>query len=96
MGFRRLIEIVGDEPVFETGLLLADDLALVLVNDDVASQAGLIIPDAPFMRIFAHRMTRFIAPAKEHGKLVAMHTGGKLDGVRRDTHARSNPSGRDR
>jgi len=33
------------------------------------------------MSIFPHRMKRLIAPAKEHGKLVAMHTGGKLDGV---------------
>lgn len=59
----------------------ADDLALVLVNDDIADPAGLRIPAEQFVSLFSQRMKRLIVPAKEHGKLVAMHTGGKLDGV---------------
>ena len=59
----------------------ADDLAFVLVNDDVAHKAGLMINPSMFMEIFPHRMKRLIAPAKEHGKLVAMHTDGKMDRV---------------
>ena len=59
----------------------ADDLAFVLVNDDIAHKAGLMINPAMFMEIFPHRMKRLIAPAKEHGKLVAIHTDGKMDQV---------------
>ena len=59
----------------------ADDLALVMVSDDIAHNTGLMIPPDMFMEIFPHRMKRLIAPAKEHGKLVAMHTAGKMDHV---------------
>jgi len=59
----------------------ADDLAFVMVNDDVAHNVGLMIHPDMFMEIFPHRMERLIAPAKEHGKLVAMHTDGKMDRV---------------
>jgi len=34
-----------------------------------------------FLQIFPHRMKRLIAPAKEHGLKVLMHTDGKLDGI---------------
>jgi LacI family transcriptional regulator len=57
----------------------AGDLAFVLVNDDIAHNTGLMIHPDMFMEIFPQRMQRLIAPAKEHGKLVAMHTGGKMD-----------------
>lgn len=59
----------------------ADDLAFVMVSDDIAHNTGLMIPPDMFMGLFPHRMKRLIAPAKEHGKLVAMHTAGKMDGV---------------
>jgi uroporphyrinogen decarboxylase len=59
----------------------AGDLAFILVNDDIAHNAGLMIHPDMFMEIFPHRMKRLIAPAKEHGKLVAMHTNGKMDKV---------------
>ena len=59
----------------------AQDLAFVLVNDDVAHNGGLMIRPEMFMEIFPHRMQRLIAPAKEHGKLLAMHTDGKMDHV---------------
>ena len=32
-----------------------------------------------FLEMFPHRMKRLIAPAKEHGKLVLMHTDGKTE-----------------
>jgi uroporphyrinogen decarboxylase len=57
----------------------AADLALVMVNDDIAYNTGLMIKPDMFMEIFPHRMKRLIAPAKEHGKLVLMHTDGKTD-----------------
>jgi uroporphyrinogen decarboxylase len=59
----------------------AEDLAFVLINDDIAHNAGLMIHPTLFMEIFPHRIKRLIAPAKEHGKLVAMHTDGKMDMV---------------
>jgi len=59
----------------------ADDLALVMVSDDVAHSAGLMIHPDVFMELFPHRMKRLIAPAKAHGKLVVMHTAGKMDHV---------------
>jgi len=57
----------------------ADDLALVMVNDDIAYNTGLLIRPEMFVGIFPHRMKRLIAPAKEHGKLVLMHTDGKTE-----------------
>jgi uroporphyrinogen decarboxylase len=57
------------------------DLAFILVNDDIAHNAGLLINPAMFMDIFPHRMRRLIAPAKEHGKLVGMHTDGRMEKV---------------
>ena len=59
----------------------AEDLAFVLINDDIAHNAGLMIHPTLFMEIFPHRIKRLIAPAKEHSKLVAMHTDGKMDMV---------------
>jgi LacI family transcriptional regulator len=59
----------------------ADSLTFVLVNDDVAHNAGLMIHPDMFMEIFPERMERLIVPAREHGKLVAIHTNGKLDKV---------------
>ncbi|GAB4537558.1 MAG: hypothetical protein Kow0063_24490 [Anaerolineae bacterium] len=59
----------------------ADDLALVMVNDDVAHNAGLMIHPDMFIDIFYPRMQRLIAPAREHGKLLLMHTDGRLDHV---------------
>jgi len=57
----------------------ADELAFVLVNDDIAQNQGLMIHPNMFLEIFPHRMKRLIAPAKEAGKLVAFHTDGKMD-----------------
>ncbi len=56
-----------------------DDLAFVLINDDVAHNAGLLIHPEMFAHIFPHRLRRLIAPAKERGKAVVFHSDGKLD-----------------
>ena len=59
----------------------AGEIALTMVNDDIAYNSGLMIRPEMFMEIFPLRMKRLIAPAKEHNKLVLMHTDGKLDKV---------------
>ncbi len=58
-----------------------DDLALVLVNDDIAHPTGLLIHPDMFLEIFPQRMERLLAPAKEHGKLAAFHSDGNVDKV---------------
>lgn len=55
-----------------------DDLALIMICDNIAHHAGLMIPTDLFMRVFQPRMARLIAPAKEHGLLLMMHSGGKV------------------
>jgi uroporphyrinogen-III decarboxylase len=55
------------------------DIALVMINDDIGYNSGLMIKESMFMGIFPHRMKQLIAPAKDIGKLVLMHTDGKLD-----------------
>ena len=57
------------------------DLALVMIRDNIAHHAGLVVPTDLFMRIYQHRMARLLAPAKEHGKLLLMHTSGKVDHI---------------
>jgi uroporphyrinogen decarboxylase len=59
----------------------ANDIALVMVNDDIGYNSGLLIRPSMFMEIFPHRMKRLIAPAKACGKQVLMHTDGKLDTI---------------
>ena len=57
----------------------ADELAFILVNDDIGHNQGLMINPTMFKEIFPHRMKRLIAPAKAAGKLIAYHTDGKMD-----------------
>jgi uroporphyrinogen decarboxylase len=59
----------------------ATDIALVMVNDDIGYNSGLLIHPKMFMEIFPHRMRRLIAPAKACDKLVLMHTDGKMDTI---------------
>ena len=59
----------------------ADDLAFVLINDDIACNSGLMINPTMLREIFVPRMRRLIAPAKAKGKLCVMHTDGKMDEV---------------
>jgi hypothetical protein len=57
----------------------ASELVAVVVADDIAGPNGLLIPAEPFMRLFRQRMEHLIAPAKDHSKLLLMHTRGKVD-----------------
>ena len=57
------------------------DLALIMIRDSIAHHAGLVVPTELFMRIYQPRMARLLAPAKEHGKLLLMHTSGKVSHV---------------
>lgn len=58
-----------------------DQIAFVMVNDDIGYNSGLMIKENMFLEIFPHRMRQLIAPAKGIGKLVLMHTDGKLDQI---------------
>jgi LacI family transcriptional regulator len=82
--FEKLMDILLDHQEKVMRVVcdrFADDLAFVMVSDDVAHSTGLMILPDMFMEIFPHRIKRLIAPAKEHGKLVAMHTAGKMDSI---------------
>ncbi|MCE5250085.1 hypothetical protein LLG96_07675 [bacterium] len=58
-----------------------DAVAFFMVNDDIGHNDGLMINPDMFDEIFPHRMKRLIAPAKELGKLLLMHTDGKMDKI---------------
>ena len=52
-----------------------------MVNDDIADHTGPRLATDLFIQVFQDRMKRLIAPAQEHGKLLLMHTKGKIDPV---------------
>jgi LacI family transcriptional regulator len=56
----------------------ASDLAFVQVDEDLSAAEDDV---ELFLEIYPRRMKRLISPAKQHGRLVALHTGGKLDGL---------------
>jgi len=58
-----------------------DYIAYVMINDDIGHNNGLMINPDMFLDIFPRRMKRLIAPAKDLGKLVLMHTDGKMDHI---------------
>lgn len=58
-----------------------DEIAFVMVNDDIGHNSGLMVHPKMFLEMFPDRMRRLIGPAKEIGKLVLMHTDGKLDNI---------------
>ena len=58
-----------------------DEIAYFMVNDDIGYNDGLMINPVMFGEIFPHRMKRLIAPAKDLGKLVLMHTDGRMDKI---------------
>jgi uroporphyrinogen-III decarboxylase len=57
----------------------ASGLTAVVVADDIADHAGMLIPADLFLPIFRHRMEHLITPAKDHNKLLLMDTCGKVD-----------------
>ncbi len=58
-----------------------DEIAFVMINDDIGYNSGLMIKESMFLEIFPHRMKQLITPALEIGKLVLMHTDGKMDNI---------------
>lgn len=54
----------------------AADLALVVIHDRMAGAET--IPTELFQQVFAHRMDRLVAPAREHDMLLMMYTKGKV------------------
>jgi hypothetical protein len=54
----------------------ASELAFVQVDEDLRTAEGDV---ELFMELYPQRMERLITPARQHGKLVALHTRGKLD-----------------
>jgi hypothetical protein len=80
----KLMDILLDHQeqlVQEVCRRYAGDLAFVMVNDDIGYNSGLLIRPEMFMQVFPQRMCRLIAPAKDCGKLVLMHTDGKLETI---------------
>ncbi|MBZ0288615.1 MAG: hypothetical protein K8I30_13440, partial [Anaerolineae bacterium] len=80
----RLMDIIVDHQAQVVQAVcdrFADDLALVMVNDDIGYNTGLLIRPEQFMQVFPQRMERLIAPAKARGKLLLFHTDGKLDTI---------------
>jgi hypothetical protein len=59
----------------------AEELAFIVVEDDVAHNSGLLIHPDMFGEVYPQRMRGLIAPAREHGKLLVYHSDGKIDGV---------------
>lgn len=57
------------------------EIAFFMVNDDIGHNDGLMIHPDMFLDIFPHRMKRLIAPAKERGKLLLMHTDGRMEKI---------------
>jgi uroporphyrinogen decarboxylase len=57
------------------------DIAFFMINDDIGFNEGLMIHPDMFMEIFPRRMERLIAPPKDMGKLLLMHTDGKMDKI---------------
>ncbi len=55
------------------------EIAFFMVNDDIGHNNGLMIHPDMFMEIFPWRMERLIAPAKDLGKLLLIHTDGCMD-----------------
>jgi uroporphyrinogen-III decarboxylase len=53
----------------------ASDLAFVQVDEDLSAAEEDV---ELFMEIYPRRMERLIAPARQHGKLVALHSRGSL------------------
>jgi len=83
---RRFVETLMDTLLVQQEKVLravcdrfADELAFVVINDRIAQDSGLIIPSDIFDDIFTDRMKNLITHAKEHRKLVSLHTTGAIE-----------------
>ena len=54
----------------------AEDLALIVIEDHIAGPAGPVLPLDRLAPILEPRMERLIAPVREHGKELMLHTTG--------------------
>ena len=80
----RLMDIILDHQAMvmeEICRHYGRDIAFVMVNDDIGHNDGLMINPDMFGEIFPHRMKRLIAPAKDIGKLILMHTDGRMEKI---------------
>ncbi len=59
----------------------AANLAFIVISDDLATATGLPLAPDLFRKLFGPRMQRLMAPAKECGLPVVLHTSGKVDGL---------------
>ncbi len=66
----RLVRAVCDR--------FGDDLAFVLIADDVADNQGLLLAPELFAQLAPGRLQRLIAPVLEHGVPAALHSGGRV------------------
>jgi uroporphyrinogen-III decarboxylase len=67
----RLVRVVSDR--------FASDLVAVVIKDDIAQADGPLFPPDLFEHLFADRMRRLIKPAAEHGQILILHSGGKIN-----------------
>ena len=65
----------------------ADDLAAVLVSDNLSGPDGPRLDPDLLDAVYAGRAQRLIAPAREHGKLVGIHSPGQIGTVLPLLHA---------
>jgi len=59
----------------------ADDIAFVLIRDNLADENGPLLPLEWLQTLVAKRMKHLLAPAKAHGKPLAIHTKGAVESL---------------
>ena len=64
-----------------------DDLAAVLISDSLSGSHGPLLGIDLLEEVYAERARQLIAPAKEHGKLVGIHSAGQIGAVMPLLHA---------
>ncbi len=56
-----------------------NDLAFLLILDQLGNEQGTLLAQDTLVGLYRDRMKQLIAPAKEHGLLVTLHSQGKID-----------------
>jgi hypothetical protein len=67
----RFVRVVCDR--------FAGDLALIIVNDRLADEKGLVLPEDQLYELHEPRLRRLVLPALEHGKLLMLHSRGRVE-----------------
>ena len=65
----------------------ADDLAAVLISDNLSGPSGPRLDSDLLETVYARRVRQLIAPAREHRKLVGIHSPGQIGAVLPLLHA---------